>query len=203
MAKQGKNNKNIPAAGEKKIRAFIAVALPGHVKGSLGRLQTQLKQFGIRMKYTDPENIHLTLKFLGDISEKDVDAVSENIAMAAAGFAPIELFAKGLGVFPGIRRPRVLWTGVAGQTEDLAQLHQNIEDAMAEFGFERENRRFTGHLTLGRFKGRSDPSLLAEAILKYGDFASDAFSVGHLHLFESTLTPKGPVYRILSSHPLG
>ncbi|MFP4573429.1 MAG: RNA 2',3'-cyclic phosphodiesterase [Desulfobacterales bacterium] len=203
MAEDGKNDEITTDAGEEKIRAFIAVALPGHVREALGRLQAGLMDFGIRMKYANPENIHLTLKFLGDIRVEQVDTVSRHLGKAAAGFSPIELSAKGLGVFPGIRRPRVLWAGVAGQTEILGHLQQNVENEMADLGFKKENRRFAGHLTLGRFKAKADPSLLAEAIRKYGSFASDVFSVSHLHLFKSTLTPKGPVYRILYSHPLG
>ncbi|MFP4193834.1 MAG: RNA 2',3'-cyclic phosphodiesterase [Desulfosalsimonas sp.] len=202
MEHGGKNNHRQTVESDRKIRAFIAVALPGHVTGALSGLQEQLKNFGIRMKYTDPENIHLTLKFLGDIRAGDAMAIGEQLTEAAAGFSPMELFAKGLGVFPGIRRPRVVWAGVAGQTEILEHLQQSVEDAMAGLGFERENRRFAGHLTLGRFKGKSDSALLADAIRKYGDFASDPFTAGSLELFESTLTPGGPVYRKLSDHSL-
>ncbi|MFW6080373.1 MAG: RNA 2',3'-cyclic phosphodiesterase [Desulfosalsimonas sp.] len=189
-------------AGQNTQRAFIAVALPGRVKKSLKELQEGLWQFGIRMKYTDPENIHLTLKFLGDIRAEDAEAIGGRLSAVTAEHAPMELFAKGMGVFPGIRRARVLWTGVAGQTEMLGRLQKEVEEAMAAMNFEKENRRFTGHLTLGRFKGKSDPELLADAVREFGGFASDAFDADSLHLFESILTPGGPVYRILSSHPL-
>ncbi|MFP4158279.1 MAG: RNA 2',3'-cyclic phosphodiesterase [Desulfobacterales bacterium] len=193
----------MPDAGKNTHRAFIAVALPDGVKKSLQELQQQLRQFGIRMKYTDPENIHLTLKFLGDIRSEDAEAIGGRLSGVTAEFAPMELFAKGMGVFPGIRRPRVVWTGIAGHTEMLGRLQHEVEEAMAAMNFERENRRFTGHLTLGRFKGRADSVLLAEAIRQFGGFASDRFSADSLHLFESTLTPHGPVYRVLSSHGLG
>ncbi|MCF8095749.1 MAG: RNA 2',3'-cyclic phosphodiesterase [Desulfobacteraceae bacterium] len=186
--------------GKKTHRAFIAVALPENVTAALGRLQGQLKEFGIKMKYTDPQNIHLTLKFLGDIRAEDVETVSEQLDRVAAGFSPLGLFAKGMGVFPGIRRARVMWTGVAGQTEILGRLNQEVEEAMADLGFEQEKKRFSGHLTLGRFKGGSDPGMVADAIGKFGEFASDSFTADSLHLFESTLTPDGPIYEILSSH---
>lgn len=202
MAQNSKNKQKLQQDDARKIRAFIALPLPAHVTRALGRLQAQLKNFGIRMKYTDPENIHLTLKFLGDIRAGDAKAVGEKLAEAAAGFSPIELSAKGLGVFPGIRKPRVLWAGVAGQTEILERLQQSVEEAMAGLGFEKENRRFAGHLTLGRFKGRADSALLSDAIRKYGDFESDPFMTKSLELFKSTLTPKGPVYAKLSSHSL-
>lgn len=202
MAQNSKNKQKLQQDDVKKIRAFIAVPLPAHVTEALGRLQAQLKNFGIRMKYIDPENIHLTLKFLGDIRAVDAGAIGQKLTEAAAGFSPIELSAKGLGVFPGIRKPRVLWAGVAGQTEILERLQQIVEEAMAGLGFEKENRRFAGHLTLGRFKGGADSLLLADAIRKYGDFESGPFIIKSLELFESTLTPKGPVYAKLSGHLL-
>ncbi len=202
MTEKGKKEKQQTGQREETIRAFIALALPEHVTGALDRLQQKLKQFGIKMKYTDPENIHLTVKFLGDIRTGQADAIGEKLTQAADGFAPIELSAKGMGVFPGIRKPRVLWTGVGGHTENLEKLHAEVESAMEVLGFEKENRRFSAHLTLGRFKDRADQALLADAIRQFGGFESDSFTADALYLFKSTLTPKGPVYEILSDHPL-
>lgn len=202
MTQPGKNGKTLKDAGGKTHRVFIAAALPGHITEALSSLQAGLKDFGVRMKYTDPENIHLTLKFLGDIRCEDIETAGKKLGDAVAGFYPPELFAKGLGVFPAIRRARVLWAGLAGQTQALGQLRQEVEDALAEAGFERENKRFSGHLTLGRFKGGIDQQLLAEAIRKFGGFVSEEFTVNCLNVFESTLTPKGPIYKVLSSQPL-
>lgn len=201
----GRNSKNPESRDDSQgqtHRAFIAVALPAHVSEALGALQKKLRDFGIRMKYTDPENIHLTLKFLGDIRAADVEAINAQLSAAAAGFSPMTLSAKGMGAFPSIRRPRVLWTGVAGQSQVLEALQQEVENAMAAIGFEKENRRFSGHFTLGRFKGRADADRLAEAIRQFGNFATDEFTADAVHLFESTLTPKGPIYRVLSHHRL-
>lgn len=204
MSKNAKNpeSRDDSQGQTKTHRAFIAVALPAHVAEALGELQQKLRNFGIRMKYTDPENIHLTLKFLGDIRPSDVEAINVQLSAAAAGFSPMTLSAAGMGVFPSIRRPRVLWTGVAGQSQMLEALHQEVENAMAAIGFEKENRRFSGHFTLGRFKGKADAARLADAIRQFGDFATDEFTADAVHLFESTLTPKGPIYRKLASHPL-
>ncbi|MFP3980960.1 MAG: RNA 2',3'-cyclic phosphodiesterase [Desulfobacterales bacterium] len=204
MGRNAKNpeNRDDSQGQAKTHRAFIAVALPAHVTEALGALQKKLRDFGIRMKYTDPENIHLTLKFLGDIRASDVEAINAQLSAAAAGFSPMTLSAAGLGAFPSIRRPRVLWTGVAGQSQMLEALQQEVENAMAAIGFEKENRRFSGHFTLGRFKGKADADRLAEAIRQFGDFATDEFVADAVHLFESTLTPKGPIYRVLSHHRL-
>lgn len=203
----GKNAKNPERredtqGQEETHRAFIAVALPVHVTEALGELQQKLRDFGIRMKYTDPENIHLTLKFLGDIRASDVEAINAQLSAAAGGFSPMTLSAAGMGAFPSIRRPRVLWTGVAGQRQRLEALQQEVENAMAAIGFEKEDRRFSGHFTLGRFKGKADADRLADAIRQFGSFTTEEFAADAVHLFESTLTPKGPIYRKLASHPL-
>ncbi|MFW6334937.1 MAG: RNA 2',3'-cyclic phosphodiesterase [Desulfosalsimonas sp.] len=202
MGEKEKGGRSNADAGSRSVRAFIAAALPGDVAADLGRLQSRLKDFGLRMKYTEPENIHLTLRFLGDVSIDSIGEIGQKITDAAAEFARLELSARGLGVFPAIRRARVMWAGIDGQTDLLAGLQQEVEEAVAGLGFEREKKGFTGHLTLGRFKKGCDPALLAEAIRRYGDFASARFTVDALHLFESTLTPGGAVCRILSSHPL-
>jgi len=184
------------------VRAFIAVSLPGEVTAALADLQARLRKSGLKMKYTAPENIHLTLKFLGPVPASAVKAVSAAIADAVSGFSKMCIDARGLGVFPGIRRPRVMWTGIGGQTQYLASLQQAVEEKMAELEFERENREFTGHLTLGRFKAKPDPAGVADAIEQFGDFCTGPFEIQSVQLFESTLTPKGPVYRVISGHGL-
>ena len=184
------------------VRAFIAVSLPGEVTAALADLQAHLRKFGLKMKYTAPENIHLTLKFLGPVPASAVKAVSAATAEAVSSFSKMRIDARGLGVFPGIRRPRVMWTGIGGQTQELACLQQAVEEKMAELGFERERREFTGHLTLGRFKTKPDPAGVADAIEQFGDFCAGPFEIQSVQLFESTLTPKGPVYRVISGHGL-
>ncbi|MCF8027446.1 MAG: RNA 2',3'-cyclic phosphodiesterase [Desulfobacteraceae bacterium] len=184
------------------VRAFIAVSLPGEVTAALADLQARLRKSGLKMKYTAPENIHLTLKFLGPVPASAVKAVSAATADAVSGFSRMCIDARGLGVFPGIRRPRVMWTGIGGQTQELACLQQTVEEKMAELEFEREHREFTGHLTLGRFKAKPDPAGVADAIEQFGDFCAGPFEIQSVQLFESTLTPKGPVYRVISGHGL-
>lgn len=184
------------------VRAFIAVSLPGEVTAALADLQARLRKSGLKMKYTAPENIHLTLKFLGPVPSPAVKAVSAATAEAVSGFPKMRIDTRGLGVFPGIRRPRVMWTGIGGQTQELACLQQAVEEKMAELGFERESREFTGHLTLGRFKAKPDPVGVADAIEQFGDFCEGPFEIQSVQLFESTLTPKGPVYRVISAHGL-
>jgi RNA 2',3'-cyclic 3'-phosphodiesterase len=195
------------SSGEKieksKIRTFIAVKLPDHVIRKLSELQKDLKKLGLRMKWSRPENIHLTLKFLGDIYQEDVDPVCRIVDASFKGIKPISLCAAGVGFFPGIRRPRVLWTGISGQTDLLGKMHYAIDEGLHSLGFERDERRYTGHLTLGRFKGQQDPEPLIDMMKSYKDMISDDFLVDAVFVYKSDLKPSGPIYTNLSSIRLG
>ena len=189
---------------EASVRAFIAIALPENIIAFLGKLQDQLKTGGLPMKWTRPENTHLTLKFLGDISPSAVTAAGDVIAETVSRYSPITLSASGIGVFPGIRRPNVLWTGISGQTDVLAALQRDLDTRLHErLGVAPEKRRFTGHLTLGRVKGRPEPDRFVEAMEKFGKLETEPFTADALHLFRSRLLPSGPVYTRITGAFLG
>lgn len=111
----------------------------------------------------------------------------------------ISLCAKGIGVFPGIKRPRVVWVGVSGQIESLLGLQKRLEEALEVLGFEKEKRPFNGHLTLGRIKGRIDPKRFGDALKKYVGFTSETFYADKVILYKSELKPKGAVYTKLAN----
>lgn len=182
-----------------KFRVFIAIPLPRHIVATLGDVQADLKQYGLKVKWTRPENIHLTLKFLGDVDKADLNSVSNVVNTAAKGFGAIRLCTKGVGVFPGVKRARVLWTGISGQTDLLAKLQENIDAGLSEIGFLREKRAFTGHLTIGRLKGNPYPDLFIEMVKKFKDMASDPFVADRIHVIKSDLTSSGPIYTKLAS----
>jgi len=190
------------------IRIFIAVTLPDHVACWLSEIQEELKACGLPVQWTRTGNIHLTLKFLGEIPAQDIAGVCQAVGASAGNVGSLEIFAKGIGVFPGVKRPRVLWTGISGRTDLLGDLHQNMDAALHALGFPKDERAFTGHLTIGRFKtdrrphGRgaeSIPELLIEIIKKYQSIASSPFLADAIHVFKSDLTPKGPIYTNLST----
>ncbi len=188
-------------AGEKSktIRSFVAIELPAPIRQALAHLQTRIRETGLSAKWSVPENIHLTLQFLGDVSPAAIAEIGESMAATAAAFPAMELYGQSVGVFPGVKRARVLWTGVGGDTETLGRLQQDLADRLSGLGFEKEKRRFTGHFTLARFKGRVDPETVISVTRQFGDFVTQAFVVDAIHLFESRLTPKGPVYSKLET----
>ncbi len=200
MAGNGKSQDERQPAS-KRIRAFVAIELPETVRNALGSLQKNLRDYGFSAKWSRPENIHLTLKFLGDIAESEIAPLGEQMASIARETAPITIVAQGLGVFPSVRRPRVLWTGIGGETDRLSNLQQAIESGFETLGYERESKRFAGHFTLARFKGGVDPEAIVSAMGRFGGFVSDSFTADHVHLFQSELTPRGPIYtKIVSKY---
>ncbi|HIE57869.1 MAG TPA: RNA 2',3'-cyclic phosphodiesterase [Anaerolineales bacterium] len=180
------------------IRAFIAVELPPDLLSNLAQvsalLQSRLEDRTVR--WIPTKNIHLTLKFLGDVSVKNLDILKEALAGEVAQYQPMEFSVGGLGAFPKIRRPRVIWVGVEAPPELLA-LQRSIEARMAKIGYPLDKRAFAPHLTIGRVNRSASP----EDIRRIGDVLNDnpvsflgAVRVQEIHLFRSDLRPSGAVY---------
>ncbi len=176
------------------FRAFIAVDLPESVHSFLSQAQEALKLYGFRVKWVRPQNIHLTLKFLGNTDGADIDKIVAAMALATKDCAVVSLAAKGIGVFPDIRRPRVIWAGLSGQLEILQDIQQTLDGHLADLGFPKETRGFKAHLTLGRVKGKIACDRLKAAIVKLKGIESKSFVVNRIILFKSELRPSGAVY---------
>ena len=181
------------------IRAFICFKLPKRLISSIGRIQESVKQYELKIRWVRPENIHLTIKFLGDISWSDIDDIGIAIKETAADFAPLLLSARGLGIFPNFKRPRVIWTGLSGQVEELIGLQRMLDKKLRLIGFPKEKRPFKGHLTIGRVKGRLDASQLSDIINRFNKFETKQFSGDRIFLMQSELKPSGPIYTKLMS----
>ncbi|HLE19186.1 MAG TPA: RNA 2',3'-cyclic phosphodiesterase, partial [Syntrophales bacterium] len=138
---------------EKSVRAFLAIEPPAEILKEIGKIQSRLKEacpFDIR--WVKPEAMHLTLKFFGNVSEEEIIAISRVVEKHTAAFAPLQLEVKKLGLFPSLRRPKVLWIGLEGDITSLLVLHNKLEQGFEECGFAKEERSFRPHLTLGRIK---------------------------------------------------
>jgi 2'-5' RNA ligase len=176
------------------IRTFIAVKLPETVLAAIDGVQERLASHGFNVRWVTTGNIHLTLKFLGEVDKDEVDGIAAVLTEAVHGFAPLRLAAAGVGVFPSVKRARVIWVGISGQLPELAALQRSIEDRLAGIGYPHEKRPFSGHLTLGRVKGRIAASRLTSAMVALRDFASETFEVDRVVLFKSDLRPTGAAY---------
>jgi 2'-5' RNA ligase len=185
------------------IRAFIAVALPPEIKNKLVRLQGQLREgTPVPVKWVAPESMHLTLKFLGNISPGLTGRVTAAIGEAARGEPPLKLGIEGLGVFPNPRRVQVVWVGLSGDVARLGELQKRLETGLQPLGFRPEGRPFAPHLTLGRVRDRATPperQALGEMVTT-ADFEDEStFLIDAVHLMRSQLTRQGPIYSRISS----
>ncbi len=184
------------------IRSFIAIELPDEIKLELKQLESQLKS-GRRyaMKWVDPDSIHLTLKFLGNIDVNRSGEITEAIEEATRGISPFQVNVTGLGVFPNSKRIQVAWVGLSGQIEKLEQLQQNIESGMEKLGFIPEKRKFTPHLTIARFRNHASPGERQDfgQLIASTGFDTGTFTVNSISLMKSQLTREGAIYTRISS----
>ncbi len=180
------------------IRAFVALKLPSGVIDHAAGMQSALRARGLRLRWVNPQSLHLTLKFLGDIPEADAPEVGLAVQRAARETAPLNLTAQGLGVFSGFKRPRVLWIGLGGQIEKLQLLYSKIETELAPMGFAREKRGFKAHLTLARFKEGAAGRDLLQAVKDLGGYEPKSFSADRLVLYKSDLRPQDAVHTPLT-----
>ena len=181
------------------MRLFIAIELPEEVKQGIARVQDQLKRSGASAGWTRPEGIHLTLKFLGEVSDEKVQEIMAALAYAAQGTGTLNLSVEGAGAFPQMKNPRVLWVGVGGDVVRLGILQAAVEDALGKIGFEREARKFSPHLTLARIRFPKPLDNWQQVIEGIKDVKLSGFEVCRLSLMKSELKREGAVYTEIGS----
>lgn len=184
------------------MRTFVALLLPGEVRQALAAEIDRLRPLARDVAWVAADNLHLTLKFLGEVEPVRVELVAATLETIATGAAVFELGVRGLGAFPSPARPRVIWAGVDAGALAAAALAGRIDEALARLDFEREARAFAGHVTLGRVRlPRRDPKLAA-ALGAAADRRFGAFRVEQVTLMQSELGPRGARYTEIGSWPL-
>ncbi|MBN1366821.1 MAG: RNA 2',3'-cyclic phosphodiesterase [Dehalococcoidales bacterium] len=184
------------------IRSFIAIELPENVQKELTRLQNILKTGNPSwFRWVSPDSIHLTLKFLGDISSDKIEEITMAVKDASKDISQFSLQIEGLGVFPNLNRIQVVWVGLGGDLNILRELQKQIEINMAILGYPEERREFTPHLTLARVRFQPPPNELQKFTKTFNTTVpgNGKFSVTEINLTESQLTPHGAVYTKLAS----
>jgi 2'-5' RNA ligase len=185
-------------------RTFLGLPIPPAQRTRLGRLQGLIAPEIPGARWIEPDLFHLTLAFLGEVPDVEINHLCRSVADASAGFEPMTLNLQSLGVFPDLARPRVVWVGVTGPGLDgLAGLREAVVQAASEAGYPPEDDRFHPHITLGRIKGRKGEEVdLSRLIPHYRSWAAGLFTVTEVVTYASTLTPEGPSYMALSRTPL-
>ena len=184
------------------IRSFIAIELPDNVKTELTRLQNTLKAGNPSwLRWVSPDSIHLTLKFLGDISSDKIEEITMAVSDAAKETGPFSLHIEGLGVFPNLKRIQVVWVGLGGDLYQLQALQKKVETNMAILGYPEEGREFTPHLTLARVRSQPLPNELQKftQLLTTTKPGEGKISVTNVNVVESQLTPHGAIYNKIGS----
>lgn len=182
-------------------RTFIAIEIPAAVKlkDLLELLRVDLREDKIR--WVDPEILHITLSFLGDTSEEQVNYISEQLEKIGSGYSSMDLHFKELGVFPNLRKPRVFWVGME-RNELLENLQGEIEVKLRDSGINRENKPFSPHLTIARIKWIENIDNLKYWLQKYKGETIQKTKIGEVVYYESKLTANGPVYNSIKKFPL-
>jgi RNA 2',3'-cyclic 3'-phosphodiesterase len=182
------------------LRTFIAVEISPQVRSAAHRLIERLRVSQAKVKWIETENLHYTLKFLGDVPAERINDVCRAVKEAASPFTPFELVAKGCGAFPSPARPRTIWLGAEVGAEPMELLVQAIERTLEPLGFAREHRRFRPHLTLGRVREGpiANVQQLADLLAKYDDFDAGSMMIDEVTVFSSSLGRGGSKYEALS-----
>ena len=184
------------------MRIFLAIELPSGVRGQIAALQERLRSRVSGVRWTRADQIHLTVKFLGEVADADLSAVCDVAARMAAPNKSFELRMAGTGCFPPRGPVRIVWTGIPDPPAELMQCQRNCEEAFARLGFKPEGRDYHPHLTIGRVNDARIGRQVRIAVEQETAFAADSFDVPELVLFQSVLALSGPTYTVIARFPL-
>ena len=186
-----------------RLRTFIAVDVPDRVRRVAGTTIGKLRSTTDSIRWVPPHNVHITMKFLGDVEETDIYQVCRLTAAAAKGVAATQVTCRGIGAFPTLERPRTVWLGIDDPDDQLRQLHRLLEQQLSLLGFPFEQRRYQPHVTLGRTRyGRRDVDRLIEE-MRHLQVDAGLVEVDELVIYSSERGADGPNYTVLGRAPLG
>ncbi len=184
------------------MRLFVAVNLPPEIRDRLAAVQDQLRRAQADVSWVRAENIHATLKFLGETGEKRLERIRPALADVARAAVSFSMEVAGVGSFGG-RVPRVVWAGVGEGAERIVQLAGQVEAALARVGFPKERRGFTAHLTIGRVRSPRNAEALLAALQEAQGERFGIITTTQFELMQSELRPSGSVYTIVDRFQLG
>jgi 2'-5' RNA ligase len=179
------------------IRTFIAIEIPQDLRKKLSDYAIKLKNPDDKISWVSEDNLHLTLKFIGNIKTDKIDTIKKAIADVSLGYTAFTAVVQGMGVFPGERNPRVVWIGIKDGEEKICKIFKNLEEKLSTIGISKDDRPYVPHFTLGRIKYIKDVKAFSDKILNYKEYLFGSFAVCGISLIKSTLTPKGSIYEVL------
>jgi len=188
------------------MRIFIAIEIPQNIRVKITEITDYLqsKTSPTAVKWSEYENLHLTIKFIGETKQEKIEEITKVLSQSLAHQAPFSLEIGGLGMYPNNTNPRVIWLGVTGG-EPLIAMHNILDQNLARLGIQREGRPFSPHLTIARLRRNTDAASSKTIGRTLSQFRVDSlglFNIDRVQLFQSVLTPSGPIYTTLFSVPL-
>ncbi|WP_298498829.1 RNA 2',3'-cyclic phosphodiesterase [uncultured Methanobrevibacter sp.] len=174
------------------VRAFLAIDLDDDLKPKINRIIKEFKQIDAKIKYVELTNLHLTLKFFGDIDTNGLELLEDAIERVVSDFKPFNIKIKGCGAFPNANRIKVIWVGIDDDTI-IKDLHAKLDKEFVKLGFDKD-KKFSTHLTIGRMKSAKNKNQVKSTIEEYDEFEIGEMQVSEISLKKSTLTPQGPIY---------
>ena len=184
------------------IRAFLAVELSDALRASLAALLDQLRQSDPKVSWVPPQNLHLTLRFLGDVERSTLDTLDEELSQTLREVEGFQLSVQGIGAFPNRRKPAIVWAGFLDPPKQLFTAQALTETTACSIGLEAQARRFTPHITLGRIRDPRQALKIFDDIVHFETFQAGEFSVRAVSLFSSELTAQGAIHRKLKEFAL-
>ncbi|MDQ7843625.1 MAG: RNA 2',3'-cyclic phosphodiesterase [Armatimonadota bacterium] len=183
-------------------RVFVAVALDPALYGAVVALERRLEQAGARLRWVPPENLHFTLRFLGHISDAQLEAARQAVREGCAGVRRFRIVVSGVGAFPSLSRPQVVWVGVSDGAGELVDLARRVEEALSRHRFPKDPRGFSAHLTLARVKESALWGATSRALAALEGAVVGTQEVTSVRVVESLLRPQGPLYTPVEEVPL-
>ena len=182
------------------MRTFVAIDIPSEIRHQIRELLELLQRAGANVRWSRPEGLHITLKFLGEVSPEKVEQIKTQLQSVRLA-APLPIEVRGAGFFPNERAPRVIWLGIHAGPE-LAELARRIEESLAPLGIAKEDRPFSAHLTLGRLRAPDKLVAVREVFRQREPLEMGSFTAEEFYLYESQLAPGGSIYRRMARFPL-
>jgi 2'-5' RNA ligase len=186
-----------------RLRTFLAVEVEKELRSRLIALQETLARSAEDVKWVEPEHLHFTLLFLGEVDEREVTDVCWAVVETCQALQPFPMSVEGVRCFGDPRRPRTIWVGLGTGAVEMVALHDALEQPLVDLGcYRREARGYTPHITLGRVKGDRTNDRLAQALTKLATWCGGECAVREVRVMASELTPQGPIYTVLSTAKL-
>jgi 2'-5' RNA ligase len=181
------------------MRIFIAVELNSEVKNKINEVVSSIKNYNLPVKWVEKDNLHITLKFLGEVKENKINDLTKLLKNEVEKNNRFTLKVEGLGAFPNNKKPRVIWVGTTDGKDKICDIAQKLEESLPKNGFgKKEEKPFSSHITIGRVKEVGKLSDFSTVLPKLDNLSFGVVEVNSINLMKSALTPKGPIYEVVA-----